>query len=97
MKRKNATMSELMMITKCGAFSLPKAKEIIKETLDKSEHILHDPSPVILVQTFAEKSIEIRTIFWVTDLATAGTMRSSAMIEIFEALQQGGIELPGLP
>ena len=76
---------------------ISKAKEIIKETLDKSEHILHDPSPVILVQTFAEKSIEIRIIFWVTDLATAGTMRSSAMIEIFEALQQGGIELPGLP
>ena len=76
---------------------ISKAKEIIQETLDKSEHILHVPVPVIMVQTFAEKSIEIRIIFWVTDLATAGTMRSSAMIEIFEALQQGGIELPGLP
>ncbi len=76
---------------------ISKAKEIIQETLDKSENILHVPGPVIMVQTFAEKSIEIRIIFWVNDLTTAGTMRSSAMIEIFEALQQGGIELPLLP
>lgn len=70
-------------------------QNIIQQTLDKSEHVLHTEEPIIIVQTFGEKGIDVRIIFWVMDLTTSGSLRSSAMIEIYGALQKAGIALPG--
>ena len=77
------------------ASNIAEAKDIIYQTLKKSENVLHSEEPVIIVQAFNEKGIDVRIIFWVTDLTTSGTLRSSAMIEIYQALQKAGIALPG--
>ena len=70
------------------------AKSVIQDTLEKNNNILHNIEPVIMVQAFGEKAVEVRIIFWVPDLTTSGTLRSSVMIEIYEALQAAGISLP---
>lgn len=72
-------------------------RTVIQDVLEKNDKILQSPPPVIMVQTFAEKSIEVRVMFWVPELSTAGSFRSAAMIEIFEALVAAGIELPAPP
>ncbi len=77
--------------------NVPMVKTLIQEVLEKNENILHAPAPVIIVQAFAEKSIDVRIMFWVPDLSTAGSLRSAAMIEIFEALMAAGVDLPAPP
>lgn len=77
------------------AAEIAAVKDIIQKTLDKSENVLHTEEPIIIVQAFNEKGIDVRIIFWVMDLTTSGTLRSSAMIEVYQALQNAGVTLPG--
>ena len=66
----------------------------IKEILLNNEQIMQVPAPAITVQQFGDWSIDLRISFWVNDLNEAGSIRSNAMIEIFETLAQSGIQLP---
>lgn len=74
--------------------NISEVRKLIQDTLDKSKNVLHTIAPVIMVQAFSEKTVDVRIIFWVPDLTTSGSLRSSVMIEIYEALQGAGFTLP---
>lgn len=74
--------------------ALKKLMTSIKAALIKNEKIMKTPGPVILVQQFGDRAIELKISFWVSDLNQAGGIRSSAMIEIYEILASEGIQFP---
>jgi small-conductance mechanosensitive channel len=71
--------------------NIGQAKAIIENTLAKNDKILHVPAPSIIVKELGEKAVDMSIMFWVPDLSTAGTLRSIAMISIYEALKAEGI------
>jgi len=73
---------------------IKKIKTIITEVLKKNENIMQSPDPAILVQQFGDWVINLKILFWVSDLSYAGGIRSNAMIDIYEALTIAGIKLP---
>jgi len=73
---------------------LKKLMTSIQAALVKDEKIMKTPGPVILVQQFADRAIELKILFWVTDLNHAGGIRSNAMIEVYEILASEGIQFP---
>lgn len=73
---------------------IKKVKTIIDDTLVNNEKIMTTPGPAIIVKQFGERAIELKILFWVHDLSEAGSIRSNAMIEIYEKLAGAGIHLP---
>ncbi len=71
--------------------NLANAKAIIEETIASSEHILQTPAPVVIVKDFGEKVVTIRIMFWVPDLSIAGSLRSTLMLQTYEALKKADI------
>jgi len=69
-------------------------RDIVQETLAGNEKIMSSPVPAVVVQQFGDWAIDLRITFWVHDLADAGSVRSNAMITIFEKLSEKGIKIP---
>ncbi len=70
------------------------ANTLIQETLAKNNRILQPPIPVIILQAFTNETVTVRIMFWVPDLSVAGSVKSTVMLEIYEALTSAGIQLP---
>lgn len=70
------------------------ANTLIQETLAKNDYILQPPIPVIILQAFTNETVSVRIMFWVPDLSVAGSVKSTVMLEIYEALAAAGIHLP---
>jgi potassium efflux system protein len=73
---------------------IKKVKTIIQETLAKNEQIMTPPAPAIVVMQFGDWAIDLKILFWVNDLTEAGSIRSNAMIDIYENLAAAGVHLP---
>ncbi|MEO8853456.1 MAG: mechanosensitive ion channel domain-containing protein [Ginsengibacter sp.] len=73
--------------------NLDVARNLIDEKLKENTNILQTPEPVIIVQDFSDYAINIRILLWVPDLASAGNVRTSAMIDIKNTLSAAGIQL----
>ncbi|HTB52896.1 MAG TPA: mechanosensitive ion channel domain-containing protein [Ferruginibacter sp.] len=73
--------------------NVQKVKTIMTDTLKKSEYILQNPAPVVILQTFVDNGIDIRVLFWIPDLSKSGSTRSNVMIQILDALNKEGISL----
>jgi len=73
-----------------------KVKSLIQETLKKNTNILQPPEPVIILQAFTDLAINVRIIFWSSELSQSGALRSDVMIEIYEILTAANIPLPYL-
>ena len=73
---------------------IKKVKTIIDDTLVNNEKIMTAPAPAVVVKQFGDRAIDLKILFWVYDLSEAGTIRSNAMIEIYEKLTDAGIHLP---
>ncbi len=73
--------------------NLDVARKLIDEKLKANTNILQTPQPVIIIQDFSDYAITIRILLWVPDLASGGTVRSSAMIDIKNTLSDAGIQL----
>lgn len=72
---------------------LNKAKAIIQTQLSESKLILQSPDPAVIIQSFAEKGIEVKVMCWVPDLTKAGSVRSAVMLDIYNSLLADGIEI----
>jgi len=75
---------------------LKKATTLVREELIRNKRIMKTPLPSIHVQQFREKAVDLRISFWVHDLAEANVVRSQAMIDILDALNNSGIEFSAL-
>jgi small-conductance mechanosensitive channel len=73
--------------------NLDAARNLIDEKLKENKNILQTPEPVIIIQDFSDYAIKIRILLWVPDLASAGNVRTSAMIDIKNTLSAAGIQL----
>jgi potassium-dependent mechanosensitive channel len=73
--------------------NLDVARNLIGEKLKENKNILQTPEPVIIIQDFSDYAINIRILLWVPDLASAGSVRTSAMIDIKNTLAASGIQL----
>lgn len=73
--------------------NLEVARNLIVEKLKTNTNILQSPPPVVIVQDFSDYAISIRILLWVPDLASGGTVRTSAMIDIKNTLSEAGIQL----
>jgi len=73
---------------------LEMVRSLIGDKLAQNETILHKPAPTIIVQAFTDNAVQIRVIFWVPDLSSAGTLRSNVMVDVLKALSGAGVELP---
>ncbi|MEJ7913769.1 MAG: mechanosensitive ion channel domain-containing protein, partial [Chitinophagaceae bacterium] len=72
---------------------LKQVKSLIQETLLKNENILQPPEPIVILQAFTDLAIEVKILFWASELSKAGTLRSNVMMEVFEALSAAGVPL----
>jgi potassium-dependent mechanosensitive channel len=72
---------------------LDVARNLIDEKLKENKNILQTPPPVIIIQDFSDYAINIRILLWVPDLASAGSVRTTAMIDIKNTLAGSGIQL----
>ncbi|MEO5889793.1 MAG: mechanosensitive ion channel domain-containing protein [Ferruginibacter sp.] len=74
--------------------NIKEVKTVIQEILSKNERIMDTPGPSVAVQQFGDWAIDLKIVFWVHDLTEAGSIRSAAMIEIYEKLAADGMKLP---
>jgi potassium efflux system protein len=72
---------------------LNSVKSIIQSRLLANASILQLPAPSVIIQSFTDKAIEIKVMCWVPDLTKAGSVRSNVMLDIYDSLMAGGIDL----
>jgi potassium efflux system protein len=73
---------------------IKKLTGLIKKTLDKNDNIMASHPPAIIVQEFGDRGIALKIIFWVEDLANAGSVRTRAMIDVYDMLNAEGVHFP---
>ena len=69
------------------------ASDLIKEALD-TDGIIKIPAPRVLMQTFADSSVNFRILFWVEDIDTMISVRDRVMRSIFASFKANNIEIP---
>jgi small-conductance mechanosensitive channel len=67
---------------------------ILREVASRQPLLLRHPAPVALFTGFGESSLDFSLRFWTSAGDTWGTVRSAAMVEIYDALAKAGIEIP---
>jgi small-conductance mechanosensitive channel len=75
--------------------SIERARSVIREVLQKTEGVLQEPAPSVLVAELAPSSVNINVFFW-TNSRQASVLRviDSATTAIKLALDEAGIEIP---
>ena len=75
--------------------SIERARSVITKVLDRTEGVLNEPAPSILVAELAPSSVNFNIFFWTDSRqATVLTVIDSAMTGIKLALDEEGIEIP---
>lgn len=73
---------------------IKNVRNIILEILENNDKIMTEHHPAVMINQFGEKTIDLEVVFWVYDLANGGSVRTNAMIDIYEKLAGAGIHLP---
>ncbi|HKY29195.1 MAG TPA: mechanosensitive ion channel family protein, partial [Pyrinomonadaceae bacterium] len=75
--------------------SIERARTIIREVLQKTEGVLHEPGPSVLVAELASSSVNFTVFFW-TNSRQANVIRviDDATTAIKLALDDAGIDIP---
>ncbi len=73
---------------------MDKVRKILLNCVQKTEDILTDPAPMILLTDFADSSVQFEVRAYVKDVGTRLAVRSALMFNIWDALQENGIEIP---
>ena len=75
--------------------SIERARSVIRQVLDKTDGVLNEPAPLILVAELAPSSVNFNIFFWTNSRqATVLTVIDSAMTGIKLALDEAGIDIP---
>ncbi|MGY6744562.1 MAG: mechanosensitive ion channel domain-containing protein [Cecembia sp.] len=67
--------------------------QLIQKQLEV-EGILNSPPSRVLLQTFADNSVNFRVLFWVEDIDVWVTIRDTVMRGIFKSFKEHGVEIP---
>jgi len=68
--------------------------EVLTEVARRQPLAMKDPEPVATFNGFGDSSLDFTMRFWIRDANTALTARSGAYVEVCEALEIEGIEIP---
>jgi small conductance mechanosensitive channel len=75
--------------------SIERARSVIRDVLQKTEGVLHEPAPSVFVAELAPSSVSMNVFFWTTSRqANVLSVSDSAMTGIKLALDEAGIEIP---
>jgi potassium efflux system protein len=69
-------------------------KQIFKDVLDKSDGVMPEPNPLILLDNFGESAVNFRILCWVGDIDNWLTIKSVLMSHIFEEFYKQGVKIP---
>jgi small conductance mechanosensitive channel len=79
----------------CFQHSIERARSVIREVLQKTEGVLHEPAPSVFVAELAPSSVNMNVFFWTTSRqANILSVTDNAMTGIKLALDEAGIEIP---
>lgn len=73
---------------------LEKARLVITQALQQHKDILSFPAPLVLVDNLADNAVNIRVLFWPTDIDKMLSLRSAVITDIHNGLKEAGIEIP---
>ena len=68
--------------------------QILRDIADKHENVLNDPEPLCLFSAHGESSLDFRLLCWIPDADERLRLASDLTVEVNEALQRAGIEIP---
>jgi small conductance mechanosensitive channel len=75
--------------------SIERARSVIREVLQQTEGVLHEPAPAVFVAELAPSSVNFNVFFWTNSRqATVLSVIDSAMTGIKLALDEAGIDIP---
>jgi small-conductance mechanosensitive channel len=69
-------------------------KQIFKDVLDKSDEVMPEPNPLILLDNFGESAVNFRILCWVGDIDNWLTIKSVLMSHILEEFYKQGVKIP---
>jgi len=75
------------------ASDVGRAIEVIQRALWESELVLAEPSPVVIVDSLGESSVNLKVLFW-APTQEFWTVRRTVLAELKKALEAAGIEIP---
>lgn len=76
------------------ATNLPKAIEISMKTINENNYILKEPKPGVLIDAFADSSINLILRFWVESKSNFLGIRSQVIMELKKNFDTAGITIP---
>ena len=75
--------------------SIERARSVIREVLQQTDGVLHQPAPSVFVAELAPSSVNFNVFFWTNSRQTSVlTVIDSAMTGIKLALDDAGIDIP---
>lgn len=73
---------------------MDQVRQILLNCVQKTDGILTDPAPMILLTDFADSSVQFEVRAYVKDVSTCLAVRSALMFNIWDALKENDIEIP---
>ncbi len=74
--------------------NLEKVKNIINDIIQVNPDVAKYPAPAILINEFADNSVNIRVLFWTADYDKWVLLKSQIFQQVYEAFAENNIEIP---
>jgi small-conductance mechanosensitive channel len=84
---------EVLVGVRYGA-DLKMVKQLLENIVKERAGVMPIPAPLVLVNQFADSSIEFRLLFWTDDIGNWVNLKSEVLEEIDVVFKQHGIEIP---
>jgi potassium efflux system protein len=90
----NSNRQVELKITTAYGTDINKVRDLLKKVLTNRTDIMEEPAPSVFVNNVSETAIEFKVFFWEADISTTGSLKSSVLTEIYEALNKEQVSLP---
>jgi potassium efflux system protein len=71
-----------------------QVKSILRNVLIQRDDIMHEPEPVVYLDTLTQSSVNFKVQFWAADIAMWQQLKSRVLSSIYKAFEAKGIEMP---
>jgi small-conductance mechanosensitive channel len=68
--------------------------QLLREAVKDLPGVLAEPPPLAIVRALGTSSIDLSVLFWTADFEGWTAVRSAATTKVYQALRDGGIEIP---
>ena len=74
--------------------NMEQVRSVLMDCIRKTEGILTEPAPMILMTDFADSCVQFEVRVYVKNVSTSLAVRSALMFAIWDAFEENGIEIP---